>query len=109
LEERYKADRTIHAGEYLYLLMIGVADGYKGCKIAQNLIKLCLENGIKRGYQTAVTQVTGPISQHILRDKFGFTKQFEIVYKEFTYQSERPFESIEDPPSIILMDKALDQ
>ena len=107
LEERYKADRTIHTGEYMNLLMIGVADGYKGRKIAQTLIKLCLENGIKRGYKLAVTKVTGPISQHVLRDKFGFIERFEIRYKEFTYQNQRPFVSIEDPPSIILMDKAL--
>ena len=70
------------------------------------MVRLCLENGVKKGYTTAVTEATGIISQHIFR-KCGFVERHEIVYKDFTYEGENPFESIERHPSAILMDKAL--
>lgn len=57
--------------------------------------------------QTAVAEATGVISQHILRNKFGFVDRFEIPYKTFTNQGRRVFESIKEHNGIILMDKTL--
>lgn len=107
LNTHYKQGKNIQLGEYLHLFMIAVTHQCKGKKIAQNLIQACLENSIRKGYKTAVAEATGVISQHILRNKFGFVDRFEIPYKTFTYQGRRVFESIKEHNGIILMDKTL--
>jgi len=107
LDQQYMKTRTIIFGEYLHLFMLAVADQYSGRQVAQNLVEVCLENGIKKGYEVAVTEATGLISQHIFRSKSGFVERYEIQYKSFVYQDKKPFESIDGHPSVILMDKVL--
>jgi len=107
LDEQYKRGRSLHSGEYLHLFMIAVNHQHKGRKVAHNLIQICLENGIRRGFHTAVTEATGVISQHIFRMQFGFADRLEIPYKTFVYQGKRVFESIEEHTGTILMDKTL--
>ena len=109
LDEQYKLGRSIRLGEYLHLFMIAVDHNRKGRNVAQHLIQTCLENGIRKGYHTAVTEATGVISQHIFRNKFGFVDRLEIRYKTFVYQNRRVFESIEGHTGTILMDKTLKQ
>ena len=75
--------------------------------MAHNLLHSCLENGIRRGYHTAVAGATGVISQHLFRNKFGFVDRLEITYKTFVYQGRRVFESIQEHIGTILMDKSL--
>ena len=106
LSQPYIQTRTIRAGAYLLLNLLAVSDRHKGRSVAYNMVRLCLENGMKKGYTNAVTEATGLISQHIFR-KCGFVERHEIVYKDFTYEGENSFESIEGHPSAILMDKAL--
>ena len=106
LRQPYVQTRMIGAGAYLLLNLLAVSDRHKGRSVAYNMVRLCLENGIRKGYTNAVTEATGIISQHIFR-KCGFVERHEIVYKDFTYEGGKPFESIERHPSAILMDKAL--
>ena len=94
-------------GEYLHLFMIAVNHRHKGRKVAENLTRTCLENGIRKGYHTALTEATGVISQHIFGNKIGFVGRLEIPYKTFVYQGRRVFESIEGHTGTILMDKTL--
>jgi ribosomal protein S18 acetylase RimI-like enzyme len=107
LDERYKQGRSFHPGEYLHLFMIAVDHQHQGRKVAHNLIRSCLENGIRKGYRTAVAEATGVISQHLFRNKFGFVDRFEVPYKTFVYQGRRVFDPIKEPAGTILMDKAL--
>jgi hypothetical protein len=109
LDEHYKQGRSVRLGEYLHLFMIAVNHQHNGRKVAHNLIQSCLENGIRKGYRTAVTEATGVISQHIFRDKFGFVNRVEVPYKTFVYQGRRVFDSIEGHTGTILMDKTLVQ
>jgi hypothetical protein len=83
LDEQYKQRKSLRLGEYLHLFMIAVNHQHKGRKVAHNLIQSCLENGIRKGYHTAVTEATGMISQHIFRNKFGFVDRLEMPYKTF--------------------------
>src|SRR5262245_48666969 len=105
LDEQYKKGRSLGAGEYLHLFMIAVDHRHKGRKVAQNLVRACLENGAGTGYHTAVTEATGAISQHIFRSKFGFQGRLEILYKTFVYGGRRVFASVEGHTGTILMDK----
>jgi ribosomal protein S18 acetylase RimI-like enzyme len=106
LDAQYKQGRSLRVGEYLHLFMIAVMHQHTSKKVAQNLIRVCLENGLRKGYKTAVTEATGVISQHILR-KCGFVDRLEIPYKTFTYQGSWVFASIEGHTGPILMDKVL--
>jgi GNAT superfamily N-acetyltransferase len=107
LDEQYKQGRSLRLGEYLHLFLIAVNHQHKGRNVAHNLIQSCLENGIRKGYHTAVVETSGVISQHIFRNKFGFVDRLEIPYKTFVYQGRRVFESIEEHTGTILMDKTL--
>lgn len=107
LDSPYKLGKRISIGEYLHLFIIAVAHQYKEKKVAQNLIEICMENGMRKGYRTAVTEATGAISQHIFRNRFGFIDRFEIPYKIYTQKGRKIFESIEGHTGIILMDKNL--
>jgi hypothetical protein len=106
LDAQYKQGRSLRMGEYLHLFMGAVMHRHTGKKVAQTLIQACLENGIRKGYKTAVTEATGVISQHICR-KCGFVDRLAIPYKTFTYQGKRVFASIEGDTGAILMDKIL--
>jgi GNAT superfamily N-acetyltransferase len=106
LDTQYKQGKSLRVGDSLHLLMIAVTHQHTGKKVAQTLVRACLENGIRKGYQTAVTEATGVISQHIFR-KCGFVDRFAIPYKAFMYQGRRVFESIEEHTGTILMDKVL--
>ena len=106
LSQPYTRTRTIHSGEYMLLNLLAVSDQHKGRAAGYNMVRLCLENGIRKAYKTAVTEATGVISQHIFR-KNGFVDQHEITYKDFIYEGEKPFANIEGHPSAIFMEKAL--
>ena len=60
----------------------------------------------RKGFQTAVTEATGAISQYIFR-KYGFVDRLTISYKTFEYLGSRVFASIEGHMGTILMDKVL--
>jgi GNAT superfamily N-acetyltransferase len=106
LDAQYKQGINPRVGEYLHLFMIAVMHQRTSKKVAQNLIRACLENGLRKGYKTAVTEATGVISQHVFR-RCGFVDRLEIPYKTFTYQGSRVFASIEGHTGTILMDKVL--
>ena len=107
LDEQYRKARSVMPGQILHLFMLGVDAEFGGRGIAQNLIRLTLENGKRKGYKSAVTEATGNVSQHIFRN-LGFADCFRIAYKEFDYHGKRPFETIEHHEAMILMERSLD-
>ncbi|MCL7421867.1 MAG: hypothetical protein M8364_13275 [Methylobacter sp.] len=100
--------RILPEGEYLHFFLLAVDHRQTGRKIAKNLVRTCMENGVGKGYKTGVVEASGVVSQHIFR-KLGFVDRFEILYKTFMFQGNRIFDSIEEQHGIILMDKALAQ
>lgn len=50
LDEQYRKTRTVVPGEVLHLFILGVAQTHGGRGIAQTLVRLCLENGERKGY-----------------------------------------------------------
>lgn len=108
LDTRYKQGKDLSAGEYLHLFLLAVDRQHTGKRVAQNLVKTCLENGIAKGYTTGVVEASGVVSQHIFR-QFGFLDRVETPYKTFTFQGKRVFESIEGHQGIVLMDNRLDR
>jgi ribosomal protein S18 acetylase RimI-like enzyme len=106
LDKQFRREKTIPAGEYLHLFMLGVAPEFAGRGIAQGLVAACLKNGIGAGYRAAVTEATGKISQSVFR-KLGFVERFRVCYRDFRYEGREVFRSIDEHEAAILMEKSL--
>ncbi len=106
LDVQYRRIHKVDPGKILHLFMLGVAPDFGGRGIAHTLVHQTLENGRRRGYERAITEATGKVSQHIFR-KQGFIERFRIVYKDFLQDGNRPFETISDHGAVILLERDL--
>ena len=106
LETQYKYGKQIRTGEYLHIYMLAVSPKYQGKQIAQNLIRICLDNGVAEGFSWAFTEAANSISQHIFR-KLDFQPCHEILYRKFTHNGVSVFANIEGHEGTTLMDKCL--
>jgi hypothetical protein len=108
LDDEYKKTRkVINTGEIFHLSFLGSCCHYQQRKIATSLIEKHLQLARMKGFSTAVAEVTGLASQHILIDKFGFTEKVKIDYKSYVYHGVHIYEGIEDASSCILVEKRL--
>ena len=71
LDAEYRRGRATPSGHSVHLLLLGVAEGFAGKGVAQQLVATCLANGLRKGYRLAVTEATNTRSQHVFR-KQGF-------------------------------------
>src|ERR1700739_2231533 len=93
LDEQFRRGKTITAGEYLHLFMLGVHGQFAGRGIAQGMVAACLENGPPKGYRAALAEATGNVSQRVFR-KQGFVDRFSVAYRDFRYEDKLVFASI---------------
>lgn len=105
LDASFRGRRDISPGEYLHLFMLAVAPEFAGRGIAQGLVRACLDNGLRRGYRSALTEATGRVSQHVFR-KSGFADRFSVSYQEFVYENKAVFASIRDHEKAVLMERS---
>ncbi len=105
LDAQYHAGRNISAGQYLHLFMLGVDGRFAGRGVGKGVVKICLENGFRKGYRAALTEATGAVSQHIFR-KHDFVDRFRISYRDFKYEDKAVFASIQEHEGAILMEKS---
>lgn len=103
-----KCCQDIHPrpGEVFHFCWGAVSSRFQGCRIAQTMVEVSLELGVAKKYRTALVEASGLASQHVFR-KAGFTDRVEIPYKSYVYQGRRPFASVAEVPSIILLDRPL--
>ena len=106
LDEEYLRTQTIVVGSHAHLNMLAVLPALAGGGIAQNLVKICMENAAMRGYQFVVTEANGPVSQHIF-SKLGFRERCTLSYKDFRFDDRFVFASIESTKGIMLMEANL--
>jgi len=106
LDAEYRGDSEIAHGEQLHLFLLGVSPLVVGRGVAHELVRMCLENGSRLGYRTAVTEATNKASQHIFR-KAGFSERVSRSYKDYRFEGRAVFVSIADHGGPILMDKQL--
>jgi hypothetical protein len=106
LEDFYGGGSDAAPGQCLHMFMLAVDERLKGGGIGQGLVEASLDNGSRKGFRTTVAETTAAASQHIFR-ALGFAERFHIVYRDFVHDGRAVFGSIQDPPSAILMEKAL--
>lgn len=106
LDAPYEGGRTVHAGESLHLLLLGVSASFGGQGIAHQLVDRCLANGVRKGYRVAVAEATNKTSQHIFR-KHGFVERAQASYRDHRFNGQAVFASIAEQGGPMLMDKQL--
>ncbi len=104
IDTDYRDGRTILSGQYLHLFLLGVAEQFTRRGIAKGLVTACLRNGAAKGYTSAVTEATNPISQHIFRE-LGFEKQAQRSYGEYRFGGSAVFASIANYGGPMTMDR----
>lgn len=106
LNTEYWQDKELNPGEYLHLFLLGVAPSSTGRGIAQQLVKVCIENGLQKGYRVGVTEATNNVSQHIFHQQ-GFVERVQRSYRDYQYQGKAVFALIDGHLGPMLMDKTL--
>jgi ribosomal protein S18 acetylase RimI-like enzyme len=104
LDDEYRRTHSVVPGSHLHLFMVGVSNSFNGAGIAQTMITVCLTNGAEHGYRLAITEATGPVSQHIFR-KLGFRELLTSSYRDFLHEGRHPFEPITQYGGTILMER----
>jgi ribosomal protein S18 acetylase RimI-like enzyme len=80
-------------GDVLHLFLLGVDDRFAGQGVGQGLVLGALNNGIARGYRTAIVEATNLRSQHIF-SKLGFTTRAQTSYAAYRREGVPVFASI---------------
>jgi ribosomal protein S18 acetylase RimI-like enzyme len=106
LDDQYRTVCPVAPGKALHLFMMGVDPDFGGRGIARTLVEVTLDNGKWKGYEKAITEATGKVSQHIFRST-GFVEQFRVPYQEFHFQGKYPFRTIVDHEAIMLLERNL--
>ena len=91
---------------YLYIIFLAVAHNHNGHGIGTGLVAKALGNARAGGFKIALCEATNRRSQHVFRNKCGFTDRFSISYASWEYEGEKVFESIQGQ-SAILMDREI--
>jgi ribosomal protein S18 acetylase RimI-like enzyme len=107
IDAEYRDGEAIVSGEFLHLFFLGVADQFTRRGIGLELVAACLRNGAAKGYTSAVTEATNPISQHIFRE-LGFKKRAERSYADYRFGGSAVFASIADHGGPMTMDRPID-
>ena len=106
LEGWYHDARAPRPGECLHLAMLAVDPAHWGRGIAQNLVAASMKNGAEHGYRSANTFATNRASHRVF-EKLGFSELFSVSYKDYTFEGNRVFASIEGDDRTALMARAL--
>lgn len=107
LDLPYRETHDVVPGSHLHLLMVAVSDVATRAGVAQTLIRVCVDQGAKRGYRWAIAEATGVVSQHIFR-KLGFIELDVVPYGEFEVNGQRVFATIADHRGAVLMERSVD-
>jgi ribosomal protein S18 acetylase RimI-like enzyme len=106
IDAEYRDERTIERGQTLHLFLLGVAEQFTRRMIGQHLVAACLANGVIKGYTSAVTEATNPVSQHIF-GRLGFKKRAERSYGEYRLNGAPVFASISEHGGPMTMDRTI--
>ena len=106
IDSEYRDGRTIEPGQTLHLFLLGVAEQFTRRMIGQHLVAACLANGAIKGYKSAVTEATNPVSQHIF-GRLGFANRAERSYGDYRLDGAPVFASISEHGGPMAMDRAI--
>ena len=103
LEGRYIDRNKIAAGTVLHIFQIGVARPYRGCGLAQAMIRRALISARERGFSRAVADCTSPISRRAF-ERCGFVQTGFLPYDSFSTNGVVFFSGIDGGISLMVRD-----
>lgn len=101
LEGRYIDRDEIAAGTVLHIFQIGVARPYRGCGMAQAMIRHALISAREQGFSQAVADCTGPISRRAF-ERCGFVQAGVLPYDSFSKNGVAFFSGIDGGISLMV-------
>lgn len=97
----------IGPGEVILVDMGAVSDKAAGMGAYQRM-RAAVQNGARaKGYQRVVGELSSAATQHVVLNRLGHKKLAEIQFADFEFGGKRPFQTITDPPSILLTEGEL--
>ena len=99
--------RAPKAGDIAFLDMAAIAPDYLGQGIYQAMRRFAHAHAKQRGFQSVIGELSSAATQHFVLKKLGHSKQAEVSFEHFEYQGKKPFQSIQEPKSIILAEGKL--
>ncbi len=103
----YKTEHSVNPGELYHLFMGGVYKEFAGSGVASQMSFFIEKLGKEKGYNGAIGEVTGPISQHVYINQLGYQPLYHIRYSDFLYEGKRIFKNITACEKCILIYKPL--
>jgi GNAT superfamily N-acetyltransferase len=85
-----------HTGRVADLWMGGVAPAYRKFGIITQLVRICIDQATKAGFEYAIAECTGAYSQHLV-EAAGFTSVYELPYADFLWKGEAIFKNVPAP------------
>lgn len=107
LDSAYRTDRKILPGQVMLVDMAVVKETFSGCGIYTRLREKAHRIGRDAGFQQIVGELSSAATQHLCVNRFRHKICAEIEFASFTYNNEKPFASIKEPASIILVEGQL--
>lgn len=103
LDAQFQKNLSVEKGIYFHSLMIAVDENTTIKNISTLLQNASFEEAIQLGFKFAVLEATGPISQHIAKNKFGYKIAIELKYKDYKFNNKAIFKDIETNESCQLL------
>lgn len=98
---------NVPSNEVFHLYILAVDGNHCSEGIAAKLTERTYQIAKEKGFKQIVSEVTGPISQHIIGQKAGFQEIGRVNYRDFEYQGVKVFKSITDAEACLLVQKQL--
>ena len=109
LEQNYWQQRPYASGAVLLVDIAVVSNSVRRQGVYTKLRHAVHQAGIARGYGHVVGELSSAATQHLCVHKLGHKILSEIEYRSFSYNGTQPFESIQEPKSIQLVEGALNR
>jgi len=109
LNDQFEKFSKTGNAKYVHMFMIAVRERFLERGIAAAMNRCFFEDIRGKGYTHAVTEPTGRISQHILRDKFAFQVLHSIAYETWHYEGQPIFAGLGEDACAMLMVKNLSE
>ena len=93
----------VKAKEVFHLYILAVQGNTTGQSVGLQLVTQSCDLAIALGYKKLATEATGPISQHIAKQKLGAREVASINYRDFEFEGKKVFASITEVESCLLL------
>ncbi len=99
---QYQRKRLISVADAILVDMGAVSKEAGGTGIYKQMRTAAHDLARSRGFKLVIGELSSAVTQHVVLERLGHRKMAEINFAEFQYGNERPFHTIQNPPSIIL-------